>query len=105
MLWHRIVTASVVIALTLGIAWVVDRWLAHRPLAPEAATRYRVLRRSVVSVLLVIGFFSALLTVPQVRAIAGGILASGAVIGIVVGFAAQRTIGNFIAGLMIALPQ
>jgi small-conductance mechanosensitive channel len=40
-----------------------------------------------------------------VRAVAMGILASSAVIGIVVGFAAQRTIGNFIAGLLIAFSQ
>jgi small-conductance mechanosensitive channel len=40
-----------------------------------------------------------------VRAIAGGILASGAVIAVVLGFAAQRTIGNFIAGILIAFSQ
>jgi small-conductance mechanosensitive channel len=43
--------------------------------------------------------------IPQVRAVAGAILASGAVIGLVVGFAAQRTLGNFIAGLLIAFTQ
>jgi small-conductance mechanosensitive channel len=105
MLWHRIVTAAVVFGVTLGIAWILDRWLARRPLAPEAATRYRVLRRSVMTAVLVIGFLSALLTVPQVRAFAGGILASSAVVGIVVGLASQRTLGNFIAGLLIALAQ
>jgi small-conductance mechanosensitive channel len=40
-----------------------------------------------------------------VRAVAGGILASGAVLGLVLGFAAQRTIGNFIAGILIAFSQ
>ena len=43
--------------------------------------------------------------IPQVRAVAGGILASVAVIGLVVGFAAQKTLGNFIAGLLIAFSQ
>jgi small-conductance mechanosensitive channel len=43
--------------------------------------------------------------IPQVRAIAGGILASSAVLGIVIGLAAQRTLGNFVAGLSIALTQ
>jgi small conductance mechanosensitive channel len=105
MLWHRIVIAAVVFGITLAAAWVLDRALARRLLAPEVATRYRVLRRSVMSAVLVVGFFSALLTVPQVRAIAGGILASGAVLGIVVGFASQRTLGNFIAGLLIAFAQ
>jgi small-conductance mechanosensitive channel len=48
---------------------------------------------------------SALLVIPQVRAIAGGILASSAVIGLVIGLAAQRTLGNFVAGLLIAFTQ
>src|SRR6058998_3521152 len=48
---------------------------------------------------------SALLVIPQVRAVASGILASSAVVGIIVGFASQRTLGNFVAGLMIALSQ
>ena len=43
--------------------------------------------------------------IPQVRAVAGAILASSAVLGLVLGFAAQRTIGNFIAGLLIAFTQ
>jgi len=43
--------------------------------------------------------------IPQVRAVAGGLLASSAVIGLVVGFASQRTIGNFVAGLLIAFTQ
>jgi small-conductance mechanosensitive channel len=105
MLWHRIVIAAVVFGITLVVAWVLDRALVRRPLAPEAATRYRVLRRAVMSTVLVVGFFSALLTIPQIRAVAGGVLASGAVIGIIVGFASQRTLGNFVAGLLIALSQ
>jgi small-conductance mechanosensitive channel len=105
MLWHRIVIAAVVFAITLAVAALLDRALGRRPLAPEAVTRYRVLRRAVMSTVLVIGFFSALLTIPQIRAVAGGVLASGAVIGIIVGFASQRTLGNFVAGLLIALSQ
>src|SRR2546430_558662 len=105
MLWHRIVIAAVVFGIALVVAWLLDRALARRPLAPEAATRYRVLRRAVMTTVLVVGFFSALLTIPQIRAVAGGVLASGAVIGIIVGFASQRTLGNFVAGLLIALSQ
>jgi small-conductance mechanosensitive channel len=40
-----------------------------------------------------------------VRAIAGGILASSAVLGLIIGFASQRTLGNFVAGLLIAFTQ
>jgi small-conductance mechanosensitive channel len=98
------VFGAVLIA-TLIAALLVDRRLARRDLPPETATRYRVLRRSVLTLIVFVGVFSALLVVPQVRAVAAGILASSAVIGIVVGFAAQRTIGNFIAGLLIAFAQ
>jgi small-conductance mechanosensitive channel len=68
-------------------------------------TRYRVLRRSITTSILVIGFFSALLVIPQVRAVAGGLLASSAVLGVIIGFASQRTLGNFVAGLLIAISQ
>jgi small-conductance mechanosensitive channel len=68
-------------------------------------TRYRVFRRIVSVVILMVGLFSALLAIPEVRAVAGGLLASSALLGIVLGFAAQRTLGNFVAGILIALAQ
>jgi small conductance mechanosensitive channel len=104
-LWERMSVFGGVLIATLVVARLVDRWFARRDLPPETVTRYRVLRRSATTVIIFIGVFSALLVIPQVRAVAAGILASSAVIGIVVGFAAQRTIGNFIAGLLIAISQ
>jgi small-conductance mechanosensitive channel len=104
-LWQRLSIFGVVVLVTLIAARLVDRRLARRDLPPATVTRYRVLRRSVLTLIMFIGVFSALLVIPQVRAVAAGILASSAVIGIVVGFAAQRTIGNFIAGLLIAFAQ
>jgi small-conductance mechanosensitive channel len=68
-------------------------------------TRYRVVRRSVTTTIMFVGLLTALLVIPQVRAVAGGLLASSAVLGIVVGFASQRTLGNFVAGLLIAFTQ
>jgi small-conductance mechanosensitive channel len=59
----------------------------------------------VTATIIFVGLLSALLVIPQVRAVAGGLLASSAVIGIVVGFASQRTLGNFVAGLLIAFTQ
>src|SRR5437762_4411194 len=103
--WHRVVIAAAVFLAVSALARVVDWRLSRRRLPPEALTRYRVVRRSITSAILVVGFFSALLVIPQVRAVAGGLLASSAVIGIVVGFASQRTLGNFVAGLLIAFTQ
>src|ERR671931_450657 len=103
--WHRVAVLGGVLLVTLVVARLTDRRLARRDLPAAAVTRYRVLRRSVITTIVFVGVLSALLVIPQVRAVATGILASSAVIGIVVGFAAQRTIGNFIAGLLIAFAQ
>jgi small-conductance mechanosensitive channel len=103
--WHRLVVLGAVLLVTVVVARLVDRRMARRDLPPAAVTRYRVLRRAVVALIFFIGVLSALLVIPQVRAVATGILASSAILGIIVGFAAQRTIGNFIAGLLIAFTQ
>ena len=103
--WERAVIAAAAIILAGVTAKLVDNALTRTALAPEAVTRYRVVRRVVMSTIVFIGVLSALLISPQVRAIAGGILASSAVIGLVIGFAAQRTLGNAIAGILIAFSQ
>jgi small-conductance mechanosensitive channel len=103
--WKHIVVAATILAVVSAFARLTDWWLQRRPLPPEAVTRYRVFRRSVTVAILVIGLFSALLAIPDVRAVAGGLLASSALLAVVIGFAAQRTLGNFVAGLLIALAQ
>src|SRR5215831_10119341 len=103
--WHRLIVVVVVLVLTAIVAQLIDRAMGRRKLAPEAATRYRVVRRSVTVAIFFVGVLSALLVIPQVRAVAGGLLASSAVLGLVIGFAAQRTLGNAIAGILIAFSQ
>jgi small conductance mechanosensitive channel len=103
--WQRLVIVGVVLFVTTVVARLIDRRIARRELPPEAITRYRVVRRSVTTTIMFVGLLSALLVIPQVRAVAGGLLASSAVLGIVVGFASQRTLGNFVAGLLIAFTQ
>jgi small-conductance mechanosensitive channel len=103
--WHRLVIAGVVFLLVSLVARFVDWRLSRKPHPPELVTRYIVLRRSLSAGILIVGLFSALLVIPQVRAVAGGLLASSAVVGIIVGFASQRTLGNFVAGILIALSQ
>src|SRR5947207_12254070 len=103
--WHRLVVLGAVVLVTVVVARLVDRRMARRDLPAAAVTRYRILRRSVIALIIFVGVLSALLVIPQVRAVAAAILASSAIVGIVVGFAGQRTIGNVIAGLLIAFSQ
>lgn len=103
---RRAVTAAVVVVVALLVARLVDRAIARRTkLQPESLTRYRVLRRTVVAAIVVLGVLSALLVIPEIRAVAGGLLASSAVLGLVLGLAARTTLANFVAGLLIAFTQ
>jgi len=104
--WQRLAIAFGIVILALLLARLVDRALIRRlNLPPEALTRYAVLRRSITAALITIGVLSALLVIPEIRAVAGGLLASSAVLALVLGLAARSTLGNFIAGLMIAFTQ
>jgi small-conductance mechanosensitive channel len=102
---ERGLIALAVVAVAAVLAKIVDARLKRRPLDPGAATRYRVLRRTVATTIVAVGVLSALLTIPAVQAVAGGVLASTAVLGLVIGLAAQRTLSNFVAGILIAVSQ
>jgi len=103
--WQRILIAGTMIVIASALAKIVDRRISRRQLDPGTATRYRVLRQSIFTAIVFVGVLSALLVIPQVRALAGGVLASSAVLGLVIGFASQRTIGNVVAGILIAITQ
>lgn len=68
-------------------------------------TQARVLARSVMIVIVIIGVGGALMTLPNVRQIGASLLASAGVAGLVAGIAARPVLGNLIAGLQIALSQ
>jgi small-conductance mechanosensitive channel len=62
--------------------------------------------RRIAGVLIVIVALSAvLLRFEGFRQLGTGLLASAGIAGIVIGFAAQRTIGNLIAGFQLAVTQ
>jgi small-conductance mechanosensitive channel len=104
-LWQRLLVTAIVLVAAVGLARMIDRRIMRREQSPEALTRYRVLRRTISVSIVTFGLLSGLLVIPQVRALAGGLLASTAILGLIVGFASQRTLGNFVAGLMIAITQ
>jgi small-conductance mechanosensitive channel len=103
--WKHLIIAAAIFVVVILLARLIDWWLQRRPLPPDSATRYRIFRRALIVAVLMVGLFSAMLAIPEVRAVAGGLLASSALIGIILGFAAQRTLGNFVAGILIGIAQ
>lgn len=73
--------------------------------ARSVQTKVRVLARSVMFIVGVLGVGSVLMTFPNVRQIGASLLASAGLAGIVAGFAARPVLGNLIAGVQIALTQ
>jgi small-conductance mechanosensitive channel len=108
-------TAIGTILVAVAVAQLVDRAVARRgrrlrerfgtELSPVASTRLRLVRRLVYAAIIVIGVGLALSQFPSIKRFAAGLLASSAIIGIVVGFAARQTIANAIAGILLAITQ
>jgi small-conductance mechanosensitive channel len=73
--------------------------------ARKIHTQFRVLKRIVIIVVSVLALGTILMTFDKVRQLGTTILASAGIIGVVVGIAAQKTIGTFIAGIQIAFTQ
>lgn len=110
------IDAAIALAVAFAIAQLVDRAIAKRgarvgemvtrgELSPAAKTRLRLVRRLVFTLILLIGAAVAASNFPEVSSIAKGILASSAVLGLVVGFAARQTLANAIAGVLLAITQ
>lgn len=79
--------------------------MAGRELSAAASTRLRLVRRLVLALIVLIGIAGALAQFPEVASLAKGVLASSAVLGLVVGFAARQTLANAIAGIQLAISQ
>ncbi|HEX3729735.1 MAG TPA: mechanosensitive ion channel domain-containing protein [Opitutaceae bacterium] len=68
-------------------------------------TQVRILRKIAVIVILLVTVACMLTVFDSVRSLGRSILASAGVAGIVIGIAAQRSLGTFLAGIQIAFTQ
>lgn len=108
---------ALTLVLIAGAAWllvrfataVVDSTYARYAAAtPDAArvrrvrTQVTLIQRVVTAVVVVVALAAMLLTFPPMRTLGASMLASAGVLGIVVGIAAQSSLGNLFAGLQIA---
>ena len=114
--WDSQLTAVGTILIVLLVVFLVDRAFKRRgkilarrvvgdDLDPVLETRLRFIRRFVEAGIIVIGIAVALSQFTALDRFAASILASGAIAAAVIGFAAQQTLGNIIAGISLAVTQ
>lgn len=110
------ISAAVSIAVAVALATVIDRFLIGRAeratesmetaqFSREARTRLRLIRRLVFVAIILIGVALALSQFASIKRFATGILASTAVLGLIIGFAGRTVIANFVAGVLMTIRQ
>ena len=110
------VEAAITIVVALLIAFVVDRFIIGRAvrkaesmetaqISREARTRLSVIRRLISLIIILIGIALALSQFTEIKRLATGLLASTAVVGLVLGYAGRNVIANFVAGVTMAIRQ
>ncbi|MBN2058283.1 MAG: mechanosensitive ion channel family protein [Candidatus Saganbacteria bacterium] len=103
---------ATIIAMVLNM--VIGRWRVSvvkllqkksRERATALETQIRIIRRLIVASIYSLAFVLALLQFDAARNIGTGLLASAGVAGIVIGMAAQSTLSNIVAGVIISFSQ
>ena len=110
------ISAAITLAVAILVAIVVDRLLIGGALrattrvdtgelSREARTRLRLIRRLLFLLIILIGIALALSQFTSIKRFATGVLASTAVLGIIIGFAGRQVIANLVSGVLLAITQ
>jgi small-conductance mechanosensitive channel len=110
------VSAAITLAIAVAVALIIDRVLIGRAeratqtldtgqFSREARTRLRLIRRLVFLAIIVIGIALALSQFTSIKNFAAGVLASTAVLGIIIGFAGRQVIANLVGGVLMTFTQ
>jgi small conductance mechanosensitive channel len=110
------ISAAITLAVAILIAIIVDRVLIGPAvkatvrmdtgeLSRETRTRLRLIRRLLFLVIILIGVALALSQFTSIKRFATGVLASTAVLGIIIGFAGRQVIANLVSGVLLAITQ
>ncbi len=106
--------------LTISVAWslirltsvaedvIAERYdidVSDNLKARAIRTQFGILRKIIVVVIAVLSAGLVLMSFEEFRQLGTGILASAGLVGLVVGLAAQKALGNILAGIQIAITQ
>lgn len=82
-----------------------DVTLADNLLARKMHTQLGVLEKVAMAIIVILTLAFLLMTIPGVRQVGVSLLASAGIAGIVIGLAAQKSIGSLLAGIQLAITQ
>jgi small-conductance mechanosensitive channel len=110
------ISALITMGVSIAIAFLVDRLVIGRGsrvaarigdggVSRAAQTRLRLIRRLVFVTILLIGAALALSRFQNFNRLATGILASSAVLTLIIGLAARQVLANPMAGMLLAITQ
>jgi small-conductance mechanosensitive channel len=110
------ITAGLTLLIALALVVAVNRAMGGRgrrlaaalgggELSPVADTRLRFLRRVIEAFIVVVGLSLAIAQFTALDRLASTVLASGAILAVVIGFAARQVLGNALAGMVLAITQ
>ncbi|AHM59883.1 mechanosensitive ion channel protein MscS [Flammeovirgaceae bacterium 311] len=117
---HRFLEKTLEVLMIIGFAWLAIKVIyvaqdyinenfdidkENNFLARKVRTQVQFIRKLLIIGVVIITLSILLLSFESVRTIGAGLLTSAGVTGIIIGFAAQKSIANLIAGFQIAFTQ
>ncbi len=93
---------------TFLVAFFVNRFMGRMIIKSSALirsdpTNYQFLRHTLVALIYVVGFSFAIYMMPNLRTLAGSLLAGAGILAVAVGFASQHALANIISGVFIVI--
>jgi len=117
---QNILDKSISIVLVIGIAWflirisrILQEYLLSRYQmdvsdnlkARKIYTQIDVMNKIITVIIITLAVAAILMNFEKFRELGTGILASAGIAGVIIGFAAQKTLSNLLAGIQIAITQ
>jgi len=118
--FHNFIKQSFAVLMMAASAWFVIRLIyvlqdfiishfnienADNLKARQILTQFLIFKKIAIVLIIVFTFAIILMTFEKLRYLGTSILASAGIAGIIIGLAAQRSIGNLLAGLQVAITQ
>lgn len=106
-LFYTLTFVSIVL-LTLFVGMLANKGLSRivnkstRDMTTDP-TNHKFLKHVILASIYLIGFSIAIYAMPNLRALAGSLLAGAGILAVAIGFAAQHALGNVVSGIFIVI--